>query len=160
MRQYDNREYEVGKGKPPKATQFKKGHSGNPRGPRHKKKLREASFEVLAYEAVNEMVSVFINGRERRLPKKYVILLGVVNDAVTGTPSQRLKALNALRDIGAFKPAVEDDRMTPEMQQAAAHQLVAALIEEGLRNEATRHQFAEYEQPHSPGPVPFGQASL
>jgi hypothetical protein len=58
MGQYDNRDYPIGKGKPPAEHQFKKGRSGNPRGPRHKKKAKEATLEVLAHEAVNEMVSV------------------------------------------------------------------------------------------------------
>ena len=32
----DKRDYEVGRGKPPVHTRFKKGQSGNPRGPRPK----------------------------------------------------------------------------------------------------------------------------
>ena len=33
----NKRDYEVGRGKPPVPTRFKKGQSGNPRGPRPKK---------------------------------------------------------------------------------------------------------------------------
>jgi hypothetical protein len=143
--QYDNRDYVVGKGKPPAEHQFKKGRSGNPKGPCHKKKAKDATLEVLAYEAVNDLVTVVIAGREQRLPKKQAIVLGVVNDALTGTPAQRLKAMKALYEIGAFNRAVEDQRLTPEMQEERASQLINALIEEGKRDEATRHLFAHYE---------------
>jgi hypothetical protein len=145
MGQYDDRDYAVGKGKPPAEHQFKKGQSGNPRGPRHRKKAKDATLEVLAYEAVNELVTVVIAGRERRLPKKQAIVVGVVNDALTGTPAQRLKAMKALKEIGAFDRTVEDQRLTPEMQEERAAQFINALIEEGKRDEAMRHHFVEYE---------------
>jgi len=144
MGQYDDRDYPVGKGKPPAEYRFRKGQSGNPRGPRHRKKAKEATLEVLAHEAVNEMVSVFINGRERRLPKKQAIVVGVVNDGLTGTPAQRLKALKALREIGAFDRTVEDHRLTPEMEQERAIALLNLFREEGMRDEEMRHHFAQY----------------
>ena len=152
MGQYDDRDYAVGKGKPPAAHRFKKGQSGNPRGPRHKKKAKEATLEVLAYEAVNEMVSVFVGGRECRLPKKQAIVIGVVNDALTGTPAQRLKALNALREVGAFNTAVDDRRMTPEMQQERVIEVLNELIEEAKRDEELRHMFDDYEWPNDSKP--------
>jgi hypothetical protein len=144
MSDYTYAPYEVGKGKPPREHQFKKGQSGNPKGRRHKKNARGATLEVLAFEAVNEMVPVVIRGREVRLPKKQAIVLGVVNDALTGTPAQRLKAMQALHEIGAFKAAVEDERMTPEMREEAANNLIAVLIEEGKRDAEMRHLFAHY----------------
>jgi hypothetical protein len=145
MGRYDDRGYAVGKGKPPTEHQFKKGQSGNPKGPSHKKKAKDATLEVLAHEAVNEQVTVVIAGRERRLPKKQAIIVGVVNDALTGTPAQRLRAMKALMEIGAFDQTVEDQRLTPEMQEERARQLIDMLIEEGKRDEATRHLFAHYD---------------
>lgn len=57
------RDYEVGYAKPPKATQFKPGQSGNPRGrPRGSKNWR-----TLVREALDDRASVRIGGRERRL---------------------------------------------------------------------------------------------
>ena len=144
MGKYDDRDYKVGKGKPPQEHQFKKGFSGNPRGPRHKKKAQEATIDVLAHEAVNEMVPVFMGGRQTMMPKKQAIIVGIVNDALTGTPAQRIKALKVLQEIGAFNP-VEDERLTPELQTERMSQFIAALIEEGKRDETTRHLFAEYE---------------
>ncbi|MCC2980795.1 DUF5681 domain-containing protein [Sphingomonas sp. IC4-52] len=145
MGQYDDRDYKVGKGKPPIEHRFKKGRSGNPKGPRHKKKAKDATLEVLAFEAVNEMVTVVIAGRERRITKKQAILLGVVNDALTGTPAQRLKAVKELREIGAFAPTVEDQRLTPEMRDERARQFIDRLIEAGKRTESMQELFKDYE---------------
>lgn len=44
----NSRSYEVGYGKPPKASQFRKGQSGNPRGrPRRRPSLAEAALQQL-----------------------------------------------------------------------------------------------------------------
>ena len=145
MGQYDDRDYAVGKGKPPAEYRFKKGQSGNPRGPRHKQKAKEATLEVLAYEAVNEMMSAIIGGREQRLPKKQAIIFAVVRDALTGTPAQRLKALKALQDIGAFDRTVEDHRLTPEMEAKRAEEFINQLIAEAKRDEEMKHLFADYD---------------
>jgi hypothetical protein len=53
------RDYEVGHGKPPRHTRFKKGQSGNPRGrPKGSKNL-----PTLLTEALNEPVVVAENGK-------------------------------------------------------------------------------------------------
>ena len=52
----DKRDYEVGRGKPPVHTRFKKGQSGNPRGPRPK------NLSALLLDALNEKVVVTIDG--------------------------------------------------------------------------------------------------
>jgi len=144
MGQYDDRDYAVGKGKPPAEYRFKKGQSGNPQGPRHKKKARNATLEVLAHEAVNEMISATIGGRERRLPKKQAIIVSVVNDALAGTPAQRVRALKFLKEIGAFDTTIEDHRLTPEMEHERLAQVVNELAEECKRDEEMKHLFADY----------------
>jgi hypothetical protein len=53
------RDYQVGRGKPPVHTRFKKGQSGNPRGPRPK------NLPALLVEALNEKVTVTIDGERR-----------------------------------------------------------------------------------------------
>jgi hypothetical protein len=55
------RDYQVGPGKPPLHTRFKKGQSGDPRG-RHAKNLPE-----LLVAALNQPVAVTENGRRRRV---------------------------------------------------------------------------------------------
>jgi hypothetical protein len=150
MSQYDDRPYEIGKGKPPIKNQFQPGVSGNPKGRRRKKKAVDASLPVLLQEALNEMVTVTINGRDMRVPKKQAIIIQTINDALTGTPTQRLKTMKVLHGIGAFDPDVFDKRPDPVSQEEAAYKLIEALIEEGKRDEATSAQFEHYELRYDP----------
>ena len=53
------RDYQVGRGKPPVHSRFKKGQSGNPRGPRPK------SLPALLVDALNEKVVATIDGELR-----------------------------------------------------------------------------------------------
>src|SRR5215467_3933722 len=53
-------DYEVGRGKPPVHSRFKKGQSGNPRGPRPK------NLPALLIEALNEMVIDTLKDAEKK----------------------------------------------------------------------------------------------
>jgi hypothetical protein len=73
-------DYEVGYGKPPRGTRFKKGQSGNPRGrPSGSKNLKTELSEAL-----NELVIVAENGRRRKITKRKAIITQVVNGAAKG----------------------------------------------------------------------------
>ena len=60
----DKRDFEVGRGKPPVHTRFKKGQSGNPRGPRPK------NLPALLVDALNEKVVVTIDGERQEIAKR------------------------------------------------------------------------------------------
>lgn len=99
----NERDYKVGKGKPPQATQFKPGKSGNPQGARrHKRRGERATMRELAMACASEPVIVTVHGRQVKIFKKEALMLAVINDALTCTPAHRLKALRLLADIGAF----------------------------------------------------------
>ena len=71
---------EVGYGKPPRATRFRKGQSGNPRGrPRGSR-----NFTSLLEEALAEPVAINENGRRRKASKLQVIVKQLVNKAAQG----------------------------------------------------------------------------
>jgi hypothetical protein len=55
----DHRDYEVGRGRPPKHSQFKKGVSGNPRG---RPRWKRSEAEILA-KIRDERVSMTLNGK-------------------------------------------------------------------------------------------------
>ena len=71
---------EVGYGKPPRATQFRKGQSGNSKGrPRGSK-----NFASLVEEALAEPVMISENGRRKKVSKLQVIVKQLVNKAAQG----------------------------------------------------------------------------
>jgi len=70
-------DYEIGYGRPPPATRFQPGQSGNPRGrPRGMRPIGH-----VLQQALNRRVVVNENGRERRIRLQDAIIQGLVNDA-------------------------------------------------------------------------------
>lgn len=73
-------DYEVGFGKPPKETQFKKGQSGNPRG----RPKGSPNLATTLRRALTEKVRVAENGRQRTVTKVEAALTQLVNRAAQG----------------------------------------------------------------------------
>ena len=69
----DKRDYEVGRGRPPAHTRFKKGQSGNPRGPGPK------NLPALLVEALDEPVTATIDGDRREITKREAVVTHSVN---------------------------------------------------------------------------------
>ena len=72
--------YEVGYGKPPKDTQFKKGSSGNPKG--RPKKVRDFDLELLRQS--NATIVINENGHPRRISKHEAVSMQLINKAISG----------------------------------------------------------------------------
>src|SRR5205823_4232093 len=70
-------DYEVGYGKPPRHTRFKKGQSGNPRG----RPSGSKNLSTLFSEALNELVVVAENGGRRKITKRQAIITQLVNQS-------------------------------------------------------------------------------
>jgi hypothetical protein len=98
-RDYDNGDYEVGYGRPPKATQFRKGQSGNPRGrPRAKKSVGSMLEEVFFRK-----IPITENGKRREVTMVEAILRQLANGAVKGDMrhiDRVLKLLPYVQDAG------------------------------------------------------------
>ncbi len=73
-------DYEVGFGKPPKETQFKKGQSGNPRG-RPKGSKNSAT---VAHAVLNEKITIHENGRQKVITKREALVKQLVNRSLQG----------------------------------------------------------------------------
>ena len=72
--------YDVGYGKPPKQSQFKKGKSGNPRGrPKRRPDLRRMMDEFLA-----EKITVSTNGRQERVRRDEALIMSAFSKAMKG----------------------------------------------------------------------------
>lgn len=92
-------DYEVGYGRPPRATQFKPGQCGNPKGrPRKPKSLAHSVDREL-----DRLVTVRESGREKRLSKREVISRRLVDDACRGDA----RAVRLVRDLNKA-PAASD----------------------------------------------------
>jgi hypothetical protein len=90
--------YEVGFGKPPKRTQFKKGRSGNPKGrPRKKPDLYSELTKVLREE-------VTVEGQQEKVTVQQALLLRLRDEALRGelwAPKLLQKVVAALPESGA-----------------------------------------------------------
>src|SRR3974377_871978 len=98
----NKRDYAVGRGKPPVQTRFKKGQSGNPRGPRQK------NLPALLVEALNEKVVATIDGERREITKREAVATQLVNKS-TGADLRATKMLidtlkDAEKKAGVPKP--------------------------------------------------------
>jgi hypothetical protein len=69
----DKCDYEVSRGRRPADTRFKKGQSGNPRGPRPK------NLPALLVEALDEPVTATIDGARREITKREPVVTQLVN---------------------------------------------------------------------------------
>jgi hypothetical protein len=133
----NKRDYEVGRGKPPVHTRFKKGQSGNPRGPCPK------NLPALLVEALNEKVTVTIDGERREITKREAVAKQLVNKS-TGADLRATKMLiDTLKD--AEKKAGVTQSPEPAPFTAADEEVMATFIarlrqswEEELREEARR----------------------
>jgi hypothetical protein len=113
--------YLVGYKKPPRATQFKKGQSGNPNG--RPKGSKNFATHIAAIAA--RKVSVHEKGKERRISMIEAILLKLMAKALGGDMAATRLAISLMQvshDVG--KPITET--FTSESDRA----LVLAFIEQ------------------------------
>ena len=76
------RTFEVGYARPPKATQFKAGKSGNARG----RPKGARGIAAILSQLLRQKIVVTENGRKRRVRRVEVIMHRLVNDALLGDP--------------------------------------------------------------------------
>jgi hypothetical protein len=89
--------YRVGYGRPPKATQFKPGRSGNPKGrPKGPKSVGAVLFGIL-----HRRVEVTENGRTHRIPVLEVMLRRLANEAARDPRALKLMLSLMERYTGA-----------------------------------------------------------
>ena len=94
--------YAVGYRRPPKATQFEKGVSGNPKG----RPKGSRTVGAVLQDILRQKIAVTENGRTRRLPALEVILRRLANDAIRSEP-RALKLLLALYDRYGESPETD-----------------------------------------------------
>jgi hypothetical protein len=114
------RDYTVGYGRPPKATQFKKGQSGNPKGRSKGSRSIGATLQAI----IGQKIAVTEHGTTRRIPALEVMLRRLTNDAMRGDVGA-LKLLLSLIERYAQSPQTEHriaDLLTEDLKILARYQ--------------------------------------
>jgi hypothetical protein len=91
-------DYEVGYGRPPVHTRFRKGQSGNPRGPRARGKTMPEAIRT----ALRAKVIVTENGQRKSMPYIEVIARQLAKKAAGGD-------LSAIRTIALLCPEIQQE---------------------------------------------------
>jgi len=87
-------EYEVGYGKPPRNTQFKKGQSGNPKG---RLKGRKNMHTILS-NVLDRNVTITENGQPRKVKFMEALVNQMAAKALNGTTREQILLLKAIHD--------------------------------------------------------------
>lgn len=112
--------YEVGFGKPPRATQFKKGESGNPRGrPKGSK-----NFESKVVAMFDRKIVIQEKGRPRRITMADAILMKLTAQAIAGDMSATRLA------IGLLQMTRQESAPTDVFSSEADRALLMAFLDE------------------------------
>jgi hypothetical protein len=114
--------YEVGYGKPPRHTRFKKGQSGNPKG----RPKGSQNLTTLLSEALNERVIVTENGGRRRITMRQAIIKQLVKRSATADWRAMKILLDIVRGLeGETEPGSAASAAFTEADQEIIEQLRA-----------------------------------
>lgn len=115
-------DYEVGFGKPPKATQFKKGQSGNPNG----RPKGSTNLSSTLRRTLNEKVMIMESGRQKLVSKGEAAIKQLVNRAAQGE-LQFIRILLPAMSTAETVLAAEAGKSTVDLTDPA---LLAPLFEQ------------------------------
>jgi len=90
--------YEVGYGKPPKASRFKPGQSGNPKG----RRKGSRNMRDIAREQLDQKHRVTVDGKVRVLTNREITVIAQVNKARKGDPK-------AFRELMALDEGLQQE---------------------------------------------------
>lgn len=82
--EYSDSDEKVGYRRPPKRSQFKNGHSGNPRG-----WAKGASVRLSVQKLIAQTVPVKVDGVRRRVPVTEAMTMQLAQSALAGDPAAR-----------------------------------------------------------------------
>ena len=118
----DEGEYKVGRGKPPLHSRFKRGQSGNPRGPRPRPK----NLPALLVAALNEPVVASADGDSRQITKREAVIAQLV-DMSAGADLRAMKMLiDMLKEIeerAGTAPLPKASALTPADEEVVENLL-------------------------------------
>lgn len=115
-------QYEVGYGKPPKASQFRPGQSGNSKG----KRKRPKTAADLVDKLFHQKVDVNIGGRTKRLPLLEVILRTHTSKAAKGDQASTRLLLELLKSHQERNA----DTTASILPESDSDEIIAAFLEQ------------------------------
>ena len=137
-------DYEVGYGKPPRHTRFKKGApSANPRGrPRQ-------NMAALLVEGLNKKVVVTEDGRRRKITVREAIVKQLINQSATADLRATKMLLDMIKDAekqAGAAPAPEpsapftaaDEEVVEQLIERLRHQILTEMAATAASQEQTR----------------------
>src|ERR1700730_11506990 len=134
--------YQVGPGRPPLHTRFKKGESGSPGGRSAK------SLPALLADALNETVVVTIDGRRRKITKREAIVTQMVDKSASADLRATKMLIDMMKDVeqkaGDPAPPPEPRRLVAT-EKEVMQQFVARLRRQIL------HEIEEAKAAEPPG---------
>jgi Family of unknown function (DUF5681) len=111
--------YQVGFAKPPSATRFRKGQSGNPAGrPRGSKNI-----STILEQELEQRVVIRENGKQKSVTKRRASMKQFVNKAIAGDPRALQLLINYLRELELNPP----NRLSPAYDDAKFEMMAARL---------------------------------
>ena len=114
-------DYEIGKGRPPKSTQFKPGQSGNPKGrPKGKR-----NFATELEEILTAPVPISENGRRRKVTSRMAALMKLRKKALEGDG----RALDRYLELALAHAADEAAAAAERKLSAVEDEILARYVE-------------------------------
>lgn len=106
----DSDDYEVGYGKPPRAHQFKKGQSGNPKG----RPKGSRNFDTILEAKLGEQMFYTRNGQEVTESRLEVLAERIVTDALKGKIGAVKAVLEQIRSIATRSTSETRNKLSLE----------------------------------------------
>ena len=116
-------DYEVGYGRPPKATRFRKGVSGNPSG----RSKKPNSMSALINAALSEKVVVNQNGQRRSISKLEAAFTQMANKAASGDRQATKLMVEILHHAEVRDEARMASTVGPDARRASDAAILAAI---------------------------------
>ena len=107
------RAYRIGYGKPPEATRFRKGRSGNPAG----KIPGTKSLKAELLDELSQKVPVTENGKRRLMSRQRLIVKRVLADAAKGDAKAREQLFRLIEQIERAPPVNPDAAIARQEDQ-------------------------------------------
>jgi hypothetical protein len=131
----DDDDENVGYGKPPKHSRFKKGQSGNPHGRKRREAYEETENPLRMY--MLEQMAVTIKGKKVKMPVVDVLIKSLINKALGGChKSQKL----LLQESGGLKALREEYKHQKTKADQEYIEQVRKEIDEWVGDEGLGHR--------------------